>query len=170
MIIADQRGIIQPCFSENKLLRLWAMGYGLWAMGYGLWACNQEIDNTFREGLIMACDFRKIEAWQRAHHLTLQIYQVTINFPSDERFGLVSQLRRACASIPTNIAEGCGRRTISELARFVDIATGSASEVEYQLLLAKELGYLSEGQHSTLETEITGVRRMLLSFNKKLRS
>ncbi len=118
----------------------------------------------------MARDFRKIETWHRAHQLTLQVYRITASFPGDERFGLVSQMRRARASIPTNIAEGCGRSTISELARFIDIATGSASEVEYQLLLAKDLGYLSESQHKTFETEITGVRRMLLSFNQKLRS
>ena len=79
-------------------------------------------------------------------------------------------MRRACASIPTNIAEGCGRNTINELARFIDIATGSTSELEYQLLLAKDLGYLPENQHKNLATEIMEIRRMLLSFNKKLRS
>lgn len=118
----------------------------------------------------MARDFRKITAWQRAHALTLQVYRVTSGFPGDERFGLVSQMRRACASIPTNVAEGCGRSTNNELARFIDIATGSASEVEYQLLLAKGLGYLPENQHKNLATEVIEVRRMLLAFNKKLRS
>ncbi len=117
----------------------------------------------------MSRDFRKIKAWQRAHALTLQVYRETSGFPGDERFGLVSQMRRACASIPTNIAEGCGRNTINELARFIDIATGSASEVEYQLLLAKDLGYLSDNQYETLSTEAIGVRRMLLAFNEKLR-
>ena len=87
----------------------------------------------------MARDFRKVEAWERAHALTLRVYRATSGFPGNERFGLVSQMRRACASIPTNVAEGCGRSTKSELARFIDIATGSASEVEYQLLLAKDL-------------------------------
>ena len=118
----------------------------------------------------MSRDFRKIHAWQRAHALTLQVYRTTSGFPGDERFGLVSQMRRACASIPSNIAEGCGRSTINELARFVDIANGSTSEVEYQLLLAKDLGYLTEDQHKTLAAEVTGVRRMLLAFNKTLRS
>lgn len=90
----------------------------------------------------MARDFRKIAAWRRAHELTLAGYRATGSFPDDERYGLVSQMRRACASISTNVAEGCGRSTNNELSRFIDIATGSASEVEYQLLLAKDLGYL----------------------------
>ena len=118
----------------------------------------------------MARDFRKIAAWRRAHELTLVMYRTTGGFPDHERYGLVSQMRRACASIPTNIAEGCGRNTINELARFIDIATGSTSELEYQLLLAKDLGYLPENQHKNLATEIMEIRRMLLSFNKKLRS
>lgn len=118
----------------------------------------------------MARDFRKITAWQRAHAMTLRIYQATSGFPGDERFGLVAQIRRACASIPTNVAEGCGRSTNSELARFIDIATGSASEVEYQLLLAKDLGYLPKDQHTDLSTEIIEIRRMLLAFNKTLRT
>lgn len=118
----------------------------------------------------MARDFRKVKAWERAHALTLRVYQATSAFPDNERFGLVSQMRRACASIPTNVAEGCGRSTNRELARFIDIATGSASEVEYELLLAKDLGYLSEGQHRTLSTEVTEIRRMLLAFNRNLRS
>jgi four helix bundle protein len=118
----------------------------------------------------MARDFRKIAAWERAHALTLQVYRATASFPADERFGLVSQMPRACASIPTNIAEGCGRDTNNELARFFDIATGSASEVEYQLLLAKDFGYLPEDQHKNLSTEVIEIRRMLLAFNHKLRS
>jgi len=79
-------------------------------------------------------------------------------------------MRRACASIPTNIAEGCGRSTNGELARFVDIATGSASEVEYQLLLSNALGYLPDDEYNTLSAEVTQIRRMLLAFNKQLRS
>ena len=118
----------------------------------------------------MARDFRKVKAWERAHALTLQVYRATSSFPGDERFGLVSQIRRDCASIPTNVAEGCGRSTNNELARFIDIATGSASEVEYQLLLAKDLGYLSEDQYKNLSTEVSEIRRMLLAFNKSLRS
>jgi len=118
----------------------------------------------------MARDFRKIAAWRRAHELTLAVYRTTGGFPDHERYGLVSQMRGACASIPTNIAEGCGRQTNNEVARFIDIATGSASEVEYQLLLAKGLGYLPEDEHKNLSAEVIEIRRMLLAFNKKLRS
>ena len=116
----------------------------------------------------MARDFRTVRAWERAHALTLQVYRATSSFPGNERFGLLSQMRRACASIPTNVAEGCGRSTNNELARFIDTATGSASEVEYQLLLAKDLGYLPEGQCERLSAEVTEICRMLLAFNKKL--
>ncbi|MCH7937255.1 MAG: four helix bundle protein [Proteobacteria bacterium] len=118
----------------------------------------------------MARDFRSIKAWERAHRLTLEVYRATSGFPSDERFGLVSQMRRACSSIPTNIAEGCGRNTETELARFIDIATGSASEVEYQLLLARDLGYLPNDQHHSLSSEVVEIRKMLLAFNKALRT
>ncbi len=83
--------------------------------------------------------FRELNVWQKAHHFTLEVYRITQKFPDDERFGLVSQLRRAAASIPTNIAEGCGREGERELARFMTIAAGSASEAEYQLLLASDL-------------------------------
>ena len=118
----------------------------------------------------MARDFRKIRVWEKSHVLTLQVYKMTLGFPGDERFGLVSQIRRACSSIPTNIAEGCGRGSDKELARFIDIATGSASEVEYQLQLALDLGYISEKQHVAMTTKVTEIRRMLLSFNKAIRS
>jgi four helix bundle protein len=117
----------------------------------------------------MAREFRKLQVWRRAHQLTLRMYRETSRFPTEERFGLVSQLRRACASIPTNVAEGCGRDTIGDLARFIDIATGSASEVEYQLLLASDLGYLSSEGYRELSSEIVEIRRMLLAFNRKLR-
>ncbi len=117
----------------------------------------------------MARDFRTIKAWERAHRLTLAVYRATAAFPSDERFGLVSQLRRASSSIPTNIAEGCGRASEADLARFIDMATGSASEVEYHLLLAADLGYLAQEQHEALSAEVVEIRKMLLSFNKTLR-
>jgi len=83
-------------------------------------------------------DFRKLDVWAKAHALTLAIYRVTAGFPTEERYGLTSQLRRACVSIPTNIAEGCGRNSDAELARFAEIAMGSSSEVEYLLLLSRD--------------------------------
>ena len=90
--------------------------------------------------------FKDLVVWQRSHLLTLEIYEVTQCFPKEEIFGLTSQIRRAVSSIPTNIAEGCGRRTNAELANFLNIASGSASEVEYEILLAKEVGYISTEQ------------------------
>lgn len=86
-------------------------------------------------------DFRQLKVWAKAHSLTLAVYRATAAFPREEQYGLTSQLRRAAASIPTNLAEGCGRYGDAELARFVGIAAGSASEVEYLLMLARDLKY-----------------------------
>ena len=95
-------------------------------------------------------DYRSLEVWERSHRLTLAIYATTRFFPKEELFGLTSQLRRACASIPSNLAEGCGRDSDAELKRFVDIAHGSASETEYHLLLAAELKLIpAPGTRST---------------------
>ena len=118
----------------------------------------------------MVRDFRSIRVWEKAHELTLQIYQITLGFPVNERYGLVSQMRRACASIPTNIAEGCGRGSQNDLARFIDIAMGSACEVDYQLQLALDLGYLGTDHHTELAENIKEIRRMLTAFNKTVRS
>src|SRR5262249_22576431 len=99
-------------------------------------------------------NFRDLKVWQRSHSLTLNVYKATANFPSDERFGLTTQLRRASASIPANIAEGCGRSGDAEFGRFLLIAMGSASEVEYHCLLAKDLGMLSSSVHSGLDKDV----------------
>jgi four helix bundle protein len=87
-------------------------------------------------------DFRELKVWQKAHQLTLAIYKVSAPFPHEELFGLSSQLRRSCASIAANLAEGCGRKGDAELARFCSIAMGSASELQYHLLLGKDLGLI----------------------------
>lgn len=87
-------------------------------------------------------DFRDLQVWEKGHRLALSIYRATNNFPKEELYGLTSQLRRSAASIPANIAEGCGRSGDAELARFMQIVMGSASELEYHLLLAKDLNYL----------------------------
>lgn len=113
-------------------------------------------------------DFIKLKVWEKAHRLTLQVYRITKNFTSDERFGLTVQLRRAAASVPTNIAEGCGRDSERELARFMSIAAGSASEVEYQLLLACDLNYIQDGIYRELNQQVNEVKRMLNSFIQKL--
>lgn len=90
-------------------------------------------------------DFREIEAWEKAHALAVRIYRETQGFPSEERFGPTSQIRRPALSIPTNIAEGCGRGTDGDFARFIQISLGSASEVEYLLLVVKDLRLMDDG-------------------------
>lgn len=89
-------------------------------------------------------DFKELRVWSKAHDLTVFIYHLTRAFPRDEIDGLTSQVRRSAASIGANIAEGCGRRSDGEMARFLQTARGPASETEYHLLLAKDLGFLSE--------------------------
>ena len=114
-------------------------------------------------------DFRKLTVWEKSHFFTLQVYKITKHFPFDERFGLTVQLRKAAASVPTNIAEGCGRDSQRELARFMSIAAGSASEVEYQLLLACDLHYIDE-TYRELHQQINELKKMLNSFIKKLKA
>src|SRR5262245_252632 len=99
-------------------------------------------------------DFRDFKVWGKAHELVLETYRFTARFPKDETFGLVSQMRRCSSSIPANIAEGCGRLGNSELHRFLQIACGSANELEYHLLLAKDLGYLPEGEYLRLDKNL----------------
>ena len=115
-------------------------------------------------------DFREIKAWEKAHALTLAVYRATACFPRGELFGLTSQLRRACASVPANIAEGCGRGSDGELRRFLEIATGSASETEYHRLLARDLRYLPLASYDNLNDRVVEVKRMLSAFIKKLKA
>jgi four helix bundle protein len=114
-------------------------------------------------------DFRSIGAWQKAHSLVLEIYKKTQAFPNAELYGLTSQIRRAASSIPANIAEGCGKESEAELARYMQNSMGSASELEYHLLLAKDLGYLEENQYQELNRATIEVKKMLSSFIKTLR-
>ena len=115
-------------------------------------------------------DFRKQKVWQKAHDLALEVYRVTEAFPKTELFGLTSQSRRAGVSIPANIAEGCGRDTDADFARFLQIAMGSASELEYHLLLAHDLGFVSDPDYERLSNKTTEVKQMLTSFIKKLKA
>jgi len=115
-------------------------------------------------------DFRTLRVWGKAHQVTLAVYKTTLAFPKSELYGLTSQMRRSAASIPTNIAEGCGRETEAELARFMYIAMGSASELEYQLLLTHDLKFLSDSVYQDLHNKVTEVKRMLASFIKKLKA
>ncbi len=114
-------------------------------------------------------DYRKLHVWERSHRLTLAVYSATSGFPKDELFGLTSQVRRSAASIPANIAEGCGRNGDAELARFMTIAMGSANELDYHLLLAHDLGYLSSPQYDQLAIETQSVAKMLATFITRLR-
>ena len=114
-------------------------------------------------------NYRDLIVWQKAHRLVLDLYAATRTYPSDELYGLTSQSRRSAASIPTNLAEGCGRNGDPELARFCDIAAGSASELDYQLQLARDLGYLSEATHAKLESQLNEIRRMLTGLISAVR-
>ena len=115
-------------------------------------------------------DFRELKVWEKSHQLVLAVYAATQTFPAAEQYGLISQMRRSSASIPTNIAEGCGRAGDAELRRFMQISMGSASELEYQLLLARDLGYLPTDVYQDLNTSTIEVKRMLAAFIKRLRS
>ena len=113
-------------------------------------------------------DFKQLKVWQKAHRLVLDVYRHTRAFPSEERFGLTTHLLKSAVSVPSNIAEGCGREGDKELARFLSIAAGSASETEYQLLLARDLGYLNQQTYQDLDTKINEVKRMLNAFIQRL--
>ena len=106
----------------------------------------------------------------KSHDLALNIYKVTKTFPKEEIYGLTAQIRRACASIPANIAEGCGRGGEAELARFLQIAMGSASELQYHLMLAHDLGLLTDSDYNQLDQKTGEVKSMLTSFIKKLKA
>lgn len=115
-------------------------------------------------------NFRDIQVWHKAHDLTLKVYKVTKSFPREETYGLTNQMRRASYSIPTNIAEGCGRDSNIELGRFFTIAMGSASELEYTLLLSRDLGYVKGKDYEDLNAAVTEIKRMLATYLKKIRT
>ena len=115
-------------------------------------------------------DYKDLKVWEKGHELVLAVYKATASFPKEERYSLTSQLRRACTSIPANIAEGCGRSGDAEFARFIQIATGSASETEYHLLLSRDLGFLKEKEYQALSSEVLKLKKMLIALLKKLRS
>jgi four helix bundle protein len=114
-------------------------------------------------------DFKNLQIWERGHKLTLAIYKVTELFPKEEIYGLTAQIRRSASSIPTNIAEGCGRFGDAEFARFLQIALGSTTETEYHLILSKDLGFINESAFRELIDQVEELRRMLIAFIQKLR-
>ena len=113
-------------------------------------------------------DFRDLKVWEKAHELALAAYEGTNNFPKQEMFGLTNQIRRCASSIPANIAEGCGRRGNGEFHRFLQIAMGSASELEYHLLLSRDLKFLDEQTYISLNGRVEEVKRMLASLVRKV--
>ena len=113
-------------------------------------------------------DFTKLIVWQKAHTFTVNLYKMTYDFPTEEKYGLTNQLRRAAISIESNIAEGCGRSSNKELSRFLDIAQGSALEVTCQLFVARDLHYLSLDKFQLLEDKIKEISRMINALNQKL--
>ena len=115
-------------------------------------------------------DFRNLQVWKKSHEFTLKIYKITCNFPKEEMFGLTSQLRRASTSIPTNIAEGCVKNTNPEYSRFLYISLGSASEVEYLLMLCKDLELIDENKYKMLSEEIQEIKKMLTALIKKVKT
>jgi four helix bundle protein len=113
-------------------------------------------------------NFRDLKVWQKAHQLTLAVYQLTASFPREELYGLRAQLRRAGSSIAANLAEGCGRNGDAELARFCSMAMGSASELEYHLLLARDLKLIPSKDYQALQERATELNRMLTALIQKL--
>lgn len=109
-------------------------------------------------------NYRDLQVWTKAHALTLDLYRISRAFPREEIYGLTSQLRRAAASIGANLAEGCGRRTSSEFARFIRIAMGSASELDYHLLLSRDLELMTEDDFKRTTRSLVEVRKMLTSL------
>src|SRR5205085_12232110 len=114
-------------------------------------------------------DFKKLNVWQKAHELTLCLYPATASFPQAELYGLVSQMRRSCISIGSNIAEGCGRAGEVEKARFLQIALGSLSELEYQSIVSCDLGFMNQAAHARLIAQIEELGRMLGALANTIR-
>ena len=115
-------------------------------------------------------DFRTLKVWEKSHTLVLAIYKVTQDFPKNELYGLTSQIQRAAVSVPTNIAEGCGKDSDAELGRYLKIAMGSSSELEYLLMLIHDLNYLTGNQYNQLQDNLVEVRKMLNAFIQKLKA
>lgn len=115
-------------------------------------------------------DYRNLKVWEEAHGLTKAIYRVTRAFPKEELYGMTSQLRRAALSIPTNLAEGTGRGSDRDFGRFVQIAMGSACEVEYLISLSEELAYLKKEESQQLNSHLSQIKKMLTGLLKKLKA
>jgi|SRR5699024_6131606 len=115
-------------------------------------------------------NFRKLSVWEKSHELTLAIYKSTSSYPKEELYGLTSQMRRSASSVPSNIAEGCGRNTQPQFVRFLNIAFGSASELEYQIILSRDLEFIDSNTFKELSQNTTEIKRMLYSLIQKVSS
>ena len=115
-------------------------------------------------------DFRQLKVWEKSHQLALAVYKATKEFPKEELYGLPSQIRRSSMSIPSNMTEGCGQFTDANFARFLQMAMGSASETEYQIILAHDLDFLPKDTYKQLHNEVEEIKRMLASLLKTLRA
>jgi four helix bundle protein len=115
-------------------------------------------------------NYKDLQVWSKAHVLVLAMYKSTQAFPVEERYGLISQMRRSCASIAANLAEGCGRRSDGEMCRYVQIAMGSGAELSYHLLLAKDLGFLKTTDYVRLEKDLSEIMRMLSALSHRLKN
>jgi four helix bundle protein len=115
-------------------------------------------------------NFRDLKVWEKAHEVALACYEVTANFPKHEIFGVVSQIRRAGSSVAANIAEGCGRGGNAEFQRFLHVAMGSASELEYHLLLSRDLRFIEGRDHDRIQAQVVEVKRMLAGLIRKVNS
>ena len=114
-------------------------------------------------------DYRNLKVWQKSQQLVIAIYKLTAKFPKEELYSLTSQIRRAAVSIPANIAEGCARGGDAEFGRFLHISQGSAAELDYHLLLARDLHFLDDSAYKSVSASLTEVRRMLNTFIRKLK-
>lgn len=130
-----------------------------------------DIDNEFyvsEDNVKYGSNYTNLTVWKKAHRLVVEIYKVSGRFPAEEKYGLISQLRRAAVSIPTNLAEGYGRTTSLDFKRFVMIAIGSANEVEYLLLLCRDIGYIDSNCYNEMYNKITEIIKMLYAVKKAI--
>ena len=118
----------------------------------------------------MLKNYKELKVWQKSYNLCLEIYGVTANFPKEERYGLTSQIRRSVVSIPSNIAEGYGRKTTLDYIRMLYISYGSVCELETQILLAGDLGLIEKGELGPLKKDIAEIERMLKALIKSLKN
>lgn len=125
------------------------------------------IDNPQPENMH---NFKELKVWQKAIEFTVEIYKLTASFPSEERFGLISRLRRASVSTSSNIAEGSGRNSDKDFVRFLSISIGSAYETETQLIISRRLNYVDHTKFEELATKITEIQRMLNAFSENLKN